>query len=83
MAYLAITKKPYLFQQFTYHTEQATGMVCYVCPSVNKGLRALSLAYYCSDTNGGIKYILTRNYLKTQVKSKPVGLTQTFWSLTK
>lgn len=37
----------------------------YVCPSMNKGLRTLSLAYYCSDTNGGIKYLLNRGHLNT------------------
>lgn len=57
-------KKPYLFQQFSHHIEPATDVVS-VCPSMNKGLRALSLACYCSDTNGWIEFILNMGHLKT------------------
>lgn len=55
-------KKPYLFST-VYRTSNWYGLR-YVCPSMNKGLRALSPAYYCGGTNGGIKYILNRGHLK-------------------
>lgn len=43
-------KNPYFFQQFSYHIETEIDVVS-LCRSVNKELRALCLAFYCSDTN--------------------------------
>lgn len=57
-------KKPYFFQQFSYHIETEIDVVS-LCPSVNKELRAVSLEFYCSDTNRWTKYILNRGNLKT------------------
>lgn len=37
----------------------------YACPFMKKELIAFSLAHYCSDANGGTRYILHRGCLKT------------------